>query len=221
MRRIALLTLAALAAAPVSAAERGFYFGLDAGMASYDLDRDAIDAAVEAALDSLGLTVLSGSSSTSDDGFTYGITLGYQILPYLAVEAAYVDLGDAEYNARASVTDGVTTGDLRAQVTPESSGPALSALGILPIGSAWEVYARVGVYFGSNDVEARVSSGGASASASDSSSSEELLWGAGVGYSRQHWTVRLDYQQFQDIGDEDVAGEADVDRFTLMSLYRF
>jgi len=219
--RLALLTLAALASSPALAAERGFYAGLDLGQASYDLDRRDIDSQIVDAFDSLGLAVLSSSSSTSEDGFTYGITLGYQILPYLAVEASYVDLDDAEYRGGATVTDGVATADFRTQVTTESSGPALSVLGILPLPRNWEVYARAGVYFSSTDVTARLSSGDVVFAASDSSNSEEFLWGAGVGYSRDQWTVRLDYQQYTDVGDEDVLGEVNVDRIAFSALYRF
>jgi len=219
--RLALLTLAALAASPSIAAERGFYAGFDLGQASYDLDRRGIDGQIVGAFDSLGLTVLSGNSSTSEDSFTYGITLGYQILPYLAVEASYVDLDDAEYRGSATVTDGVTTADFGTQVTTESSGPALSVLGILPLPRNWEVYARAGLYFSNTDVAARLSSGDVSSIGDDSSSSEEFLWGAGVGYSRDQWTVRLDYQQYTDVGDEDVLGETNIDRIAFSALYRF
>ena len=149
----------------------------------------------------VGLTVLDGQSSTSEDGFTYGIILGYQILPYLAVEAAYVDLGDAEYKSNLLVTDSVATTELNSKLTAESSGATLSALGILPFASGWEVYGRVGVYFGSNDAELQLSSVGVTESASDSSNSQDLVWGGGVGFTRGDWTLRLDYQQFADIGD--------------------
>jgi len=218
---LALLPLYALAASPSIAAERGFYAGFDLGQASYDLDRRDIDGQIVGAFDALGLTVLSGSSSTSEDGFTYGITLGYQILPYLAAEASYVDLDDAEYRGSATVTDGVTTADFGTQVTTESSGPALSVLGILPLPRNWEVYARAGLYFSNTDVAARLSSGDVSSIGDDSSSSEEFLWGAGVGYSRDQWTVRLDYQQYTDVGDEDVLGETNIDRIAFSALYRF
>jgi len=219
--RLTLLTLAALAASPSIAAERGFYAGFDLGQSRYDLDLRDIDGRVVDAFDSLGLSVLSGESSTSEDGFTYGITFGYQILPYLAVEASYVDLDDAEYRGSATVTDGVSAADFRTQVTTESSGPALSVLGILPLPRNWEVYARAGLYFSNTDVTAQLSSGDLVSSASDSSSSEEFLWGAGVGYSRDRWTVRLDYQQYTDVGDEDVLGEVNIDRIAFSALYRF
>jgi opacity protein-like surface antigen len=219
--RLALLTLAAVAASPSIAAERGFYAGLDLGQSSYDLNQRDIDNQVVDAFDSLGLTVLSGDSSTSEDGFTYGITFGYQVLPHLAVEASYVDLGDAEYRGSATVTDGVSAADFHTQVTADSSGPALSVLGILPLPRNWEVYARAGVYFSNTDVTAQLSSGDVVSAASDASNSEEFLWGAGVGYSRDRWTVRLDYQQYTDVGDDDVLGEVNIDRIAFSALYRF
>jgi opacity protein-like surface antigen len=220
-RTIALLGLAALVSTPALAAERGFYFGMDAGQYAYDLDQRGIDRLVVGALEDIGLDVLDGTSETSEDGFTYGIILGYQVLPYLAVEAAYVDLGDFEYKGRALVSDGVTTADLSAQLTGESSGATLSALGILPFASGWEVYGRAGVYFGSNDAEVRFTADGLSESASDSSNSTEFLWGVGAGYTRGDWTVRLDFQQFTDVGDSDSTGDVNVNRITIGAVYRY
>ena len=220
-RMIALLGLAALASTPAVAAERGFYVGLDAGQYAYDLDQGGIDRLVVGALEDIGLDVLDGSSETSEDGFTYGIILGYQILPYLAVEAAYVDLGDFEYKSSALVSDGVTTADLSAQLNGESSGATLSALGVLPIASGWEVYGRAGVYFGSNDAEVRFTADGIAESASDSSSSTEFLWGVGAGYTRGDWTLRLDFQQFMDVGDSDSTGDVNVNRIVLGAVYRY
>ena len=221
-RTIALLGLAALASTPAVAAERGFYIGLDAGQYAYDLDQRDLDSLVVGSIEDVGLDVLDGSSDTSEDGFTYGIIFGYQILPYLAVEAAYVDLGEAEYKANGTVTDGLTTAEMNAQLTTESSGPTLSVLGVLPVfDSGWDVYARAGVYFASNDVGARFTIDGISDSASDSSNSTEFLWGVGTGYTRGDWTVRLDFQQFTDVGDSDSTGDVNVNRIVLGAVYRY
>lgn len=221
-RTIALLGLAALVSTPAVAADRGFYFGLDAGQYAYDLDQRGIDRMIEGSLADVGLTVLDGQSSTSEDGFTYGIIFGYQILPYLAAEAAYVDLGDAEYRGNSQVSDGTTNAGMNSQLTAESSGATVSVLGILPVfASGWEVYGRAGVYFASNDVAARISIDGISEQASDSSNSTEFLWGVGAGYTRGDWTVRLDFQQFTDVGDSDTTGDVSVNRIVLGAVYRY
>jgi outer membrane protein OmpA-like peptidoglycan-associated protein len=235
--RIALAVLGALATVSAQAAgraslfddtthgsepRRGFYMGFDLGQANYGLDRGDLDSQLANSLQGAGINVLSGSSETSEDGFTYGIIFGWQFLPWLAVEAAYVDLGDAEYKSNTVITDGVATADLQTTLTAESAGATLSALGILPLGKGWDVYGRVGAYFGSNDATTAVSVDGIPAGLDDSSSSQTFLWGGGVGYSRGHWTVRLDYQQFTDVGDEGSGfGEVDVDRITFAGLYRF
>ena len=234
--RIALAVLGALATMSAQAGGRGslfdnppqsseprqgFYLGFDLGQSSYDLSRSDLDSELADSLQQSGINVLSGSSETSEDGFTYGLIFGWQFLPWLAVEAAYVDLGDSEYKSNTVISDGVATADLRTTLTAESAGPTLSALGILPLGKGWDVYGRVGAYFGSNDATAAVSVDGIAADLDDSSSSQTFLWGGGVGYTRGHWTVRLDYQKFTDVGDDNGFGEVDVDRITFAGLYRF
>ncbi len=222
MKRLWVLAgIALLGAAPVSAADRGFYVGFDLGQSSYDLDQQGIDRQIVGALEGAGLTVLDGRSQTSEDGFSYGILFGYQIWPFLAVEAAYVDLDSAEYKATALVSDGTVSGDLKAQLTADSSGPTLSVLGILPVWSGWEVYARAGVYFANNDATVRLSSADLSESLRDSSNTQEFVWGAGVGYQQGDWTVRLDFQQFTDVGDSSTFGDVNVDRIVLGAVYRY
>lgn len=221
MRRIVAVTgLALLVAAPANAVDTGFYAGVDVGQYSHDVDANGLSRQIDGALGDLGLTVSNASSDSSEDGFTYGVLIGYQFLPYLAVEAAYVDLGDAEFKRNATVSDGVTSADMRAQATTESSGPALSALGILPFMKGWEVHARAGVYFGSNDATARLRVDGFEQSASESSNSTEFLWGAGIGYTRGNYTGRLDYQQYTDVGDGST-GEASIDRLSFVAIVRF
>jgi nitrogen fixation-related uncharacterized protein len=221
-RMFALVGLAVMAALPAGAAERGFYWGMDLGQYSYGLDRNGIDRQLTGALDAVGLAVIDGSSNTSEDGFTWGLTVGYQVFPFLAVEAAYVELGEAEYKANLDVTDGTGVAPLNATLTTDSAGAALSALGILPLwSSGWDVYGRLGMYFSNGDGTIRLASDGVSDSASRSSNSESMLWGVGTGYTSGAWTLRLEYQQYMDVGDKDVTGEVDIDRITLGAIYHF
>jgi opacity protein-like surface antigen len=221
--RIALAVLATLVASPAFADEySGFYWGFDLGQASYGLDRNDLDSQIVDGLAQQGLTVLSGSSETSEDGFTWGITFGYQILRYLAVEAQYLDLSSAEYKVNAQVTDGVNTSDVRSAVNIDSSGFSVSGLGILPVwDTGWDFYGRVGMYFGSNDAELNLSADSFSDRVTDSSSSESFFWGVGAGYTRGQWTSRLEYQKYVDVGDDNSGlGQADVDRIVFSAVYR-
>ena len=219
-RMVAVLGLGLLVATPADAGDKGFYAGVDFGQYSHDLDANGLGRQVDGALGDLGLAVSNASSDASEDGFSYGLLVGYQFLPYLAVEAAYVDLGDAEFKRNVTASDGVTSADVSTQVTTESSGPSLSALAILPLRKGWEAHARAGVYFSSTDASLRLRVDGLDGSTSDSSNSTEFLWGAGIGYTRGRYTGRLDYQQYTDVGDSDTV-EASIDRITFVAIVRF
>lgn len=218
---LALAALAALSTTPAVAEDRGFYWGFDLGQYEYSLDQNALDQELVDSLESGGFDVLSGGSQISEDGFTWSLTLGYQFFRFLAVEAAWVDLGDAEYKASVEVDDGTFIIPLDTKVTNDSAGATLSALGILPFAGNWQVYGRAGVYFASNDLDVTASSGGESVAGEDSDNTQEFYWGLGAGYTQAQWTLRLEYQQYMDVGDDSTTGESDIDRITLGAIYKF
>ncbi len=57
--------------------------------------------------------------------------------------------------------------------------------------------------------------------AEDSDNTQEFYWGLGAGYTQAHWTLRLEWQQYMDVGDEDTTGEVDIDRITIGAVYHF
>lgn len=229
-RLFALVGLSALIATPAMAADsgywdsgrddRGFYVGADLGQYNWSLDENALNQSVVDTLGDLGLNVIDGASETSEDGFTWGLILGYQLLPFLAFEAAYVDLGSAEYKSNVDVTDGTNTSEASALLDIDSTGAAVSALGILPFAHNWQVFGRAGAYFGSTDSTARLSGVAVNDGGSNSSNATSFLWGAGLGYSNGQWTSRLEYQQFTDVGDDRGFSGVDVDRIVFSAVYR-
>jgi hypothetical protein len=96
--------------------DSGIYFGADLGQYTWDLDQNGLDQDVVDALGDEGLVIVNGGSDLSDDGFTWGLILGYQLFPFLAFEAAYVDLGSAEYKAGAA-RPFVTIGNAKIETT--------------------------------------------------------------------------------------------------------
>lgn len=229
-RLFAVLGLCSLAATPAVAEDRGFwdhvadnsgfYFGFDVGQSTWGLSRGDLDQDVVDTLGDLGLSVISGGSEVSDDGFTWGLTIGYQLIPYVAFEAAYVDLASAEYKASVDASDGVNTTPASVRVDADSTGAALSGLGILPFAEHWQVFGRVGAYFGSTDSTARLAVNGTELNGSDSSNSTSFLWGAGVGYTNGDWTSRVEFQQYTDVGEDGGFGGVDVDRIVFSAVYR-
>jgi len=231
MKRIcAVLGLATLVATPAVAGDggtwghlwdgSGIYFGADLGQYTWDLDRNSLDGDVINSLGDVGLSVIDGGSDLSDDGFTWGLTLGYQLFPFLAFEAAYVDLGSAEYKAGATVTDGVNTGSFSTRMDVESQGAAVSGLAILPFARHWQVFGRAGAYFGNNDSTVQATLDGVEARQSGSNNSTSFLWGAGLGYTNANWTTRLEYQQYTDVGEDSGFSGVDIDRIVLAAVYR-
>jgi len=220
--RIALGVLAALATMQVMAAEpTGLYLGFDLGQSSWDVDMRDAENELLTVLEDEGLDVLDASTETSDSAFTWGLHLGYQIWPFFAVEAGYLDLGEAEYKARGTVTDGINTSDVAITANIDSSGFVLSALGMVPLGhSGWDIFGRAGVYFGSNDLEGSLTVDEVVDSGKDDTSSESFMWGAGVSYTGGQWTTRLEYQQYMDVGDDGNFDGMDVDRIVLGAVYR-
>jgi opacity protein-like surface antigen len=212
-----------LAAGSLQAAETsGFYVGFDVGMSRADIDKREIDRALVGAFESVGLIVLDGDSRLEEADGTYGLIAGYRIGPYLALEAQYLWLGEPHYRAEGTITDGVFVAPAKAEVEWDSKGAALSALGIWPLARQWELFARAGAYFAETSTTVSLSIDGLQARERLSKSTTELLWGVGGTYiAGANWSVRLEYQQVPDLGDEDRTGETDVERLNLAWLYRF
>jgi OOP family OmpA-OmpF porin len=215
--------LALLSGAASAAEGTGFYVGVDAGQSSFDMKKGEIDSGVAFAIeDVLGLAIVDASSKLDDSDTTYSLFVGYRFLPYLAVEASYLDLGKATYKASGTVTDGESLIDANVNLDWDSKGPTLSVLGILPFADVWDVYARLGVFFADTKANIKLSALGDSGAVDTSKNTTEFLWGVGGGYTfLDNWTVRLEYQMIPNLGDKNETGEFDADRITLGVLYRF
>jgi len=153
----------------------------------------------------------------------WGALVGYRIVRYAAIELSYLDLGSLERTE--SFAGGIILPFLTTfEHELETSGPAVSALGILPIGKSFEIYARAGVLFADSELSTRVVESTVPVFAGDSSitfGSRSLLWGAGAQFNwREHWSVRLDFQRFEGVGEDSGPGEADIDLLSLAVLFR-
>lgn len=211
---------AALALTPfltAGAAESGFYIGATVGQSQMDVSKDDLDWLVTEIL-----PVVEGESSLDDSDTAFSGLVGYRFGKHIAVEAAYVDLGETRYRASGLLDtgDGFIDADLDLDIG--ATGPALSVLGLLPVGQNWDLYARLGVFFA--DVEAGVSltDGFESASESVSDSGEEFFYGVGAAYNfAQRFAVRAEFTQYKDVGNEESVGEADVNLLSLGVTYTF
>lgn len=113
-RRLAVLAVLLLAAAPAVAADidKGFYFGGGVGQTGVEIDNPSFD--------------------LDDDDNGWKAIVGWRIFKFLAVEANWVDFG--------TVADSMGGTD----VDVTTDGVDVSALGILPLGGHFELFVKGG-----------------------------------------------------------------------------
>lgn len=159
----------------------GPYVQLDLGTTRFDVRKTALDEWSE---------VPAEASSLDKSDIGYSLAAGFRFSPYLAIEAAYLDLG--RYSYRVEDEEGTV------ELGFGSRGPALSVIGTWPINDTWSLEGRAGAYLGKSKLRGWVSlaldpddglelegSGGSDAG---------LLLGAGiVATFSGNWAVRLGY----------------------------
>jgi OOP family OmpA-OmpF porin len=132
MRKISFTAVVALALLVIGAPAAnagGWYVGGSVGQTSADL----------------GGSVNPGPGISVDDSDTgFKVLGGFNIMKFLAVEAAFVDVGQVS-------VDGTVQG-IGSSVTAEADGFAVEALGIFPFANKFEVFAKAGLYLWDGDV---------------------------------------------------------------------
>lgn len=206
---VAAMTVVGLGAAAPSYAQ--WYVGASVGKSDIKFNNAAQS---DQFLD-LGFTNPSTVSSTKDTGYrAFG---GYQLHKYIAIEAAYVDLG--RFSFRTDVTPrGSLTGSTRID------GFELSALGTLPLGERFGLFARVGAlsaetrtsYTGGGSIETLI--GGES----QKRRSTELAYGAGAMFNiNKNFSVRGEWSRYEKLGNVLTGGRTDANLYSLGLVYRF
>lgn len=201
-------------AAPHGALAAGFYMDASISQSSVGgVSQSELDAAMvgvgEETFDSF---VLNDSSlDKTDTGYSFAV--GYQFTPYVAVEAAFVQLGKVSYEADVAVDQGGGPLDLTTGFNFKSSGPALSVAGTWPVGPSLTLDARAGAFFARTKVSVFASDG--ATTETDSLGSEKdtsLLLGVGASWAlTPNLALRLGYARF----DKAVAGEGDAGNLSL------
>lgn len=189
---IAVVVGLALSAPRAQAAdESGFVLGTRVGVARYPSAQTLVFGPDR--------EELHGDRSDHVD-FAWAIDVGYRFNRYFALEASYVDLGEASgpvTNQDSSVV---------AQVTSDAEGAALTLIGSWPF-DRWELYAIVGVFF--NDTSSSISgeAQGAPFSERASGEDEDTILGAGVAYRvTDRARLKLDISSYNRVGESETTG---------------
>lgn len=208
-----------------SAAEPGWYYGLNAGRSGIDLTLAELDEASDGLIATAG-PPLSRSSTLEDQDTSWSIFFGYQFSQHFAFEAGYLNLGSFPYRyaGTADLTGfgGGAADPTTVGYTRDVKGYPLSVLGILPLGLMFDIHARAGVLFATAEQKITSTAGTASLAFSDSATSQDLFFGAGAAMNLgDSWSLSLDWVQYDKVGDGDTILETDLDALSLSVIYRF
>lgn len=222
----------ALALLPVAGAQaqerEGWYFGVSGGASSIDVSRADFDAFADNALVLGSIDLMledpsilvdfqrTGESSLDDSGTGWSAYAGYR-WRYVAAEVGYLNLGRASYRTPIIVNPIDPAGpafEASATGKAASQGAFAALLGVLPLGSQFDLYVRGGVYNSRTTVSLE---GFASAKAT----SNDLFAGIGADWSfSEGFAARVEYTRYLDVGDEDRTGEFDIDLVSVSVLFR-
>jgi hypothetical protein len=215
--------------AACAADDQGFYFGLFGGTTSVDTqgsreDRDeAVAIPIAELLIADGFNVSSIESSLDDSDLGWGLEIGYRFNRYIAVEAGYVDLGEALYEAILTVDDGIEEFPVEVSSRFVSAGPTAAVLGMLPLNEQFVVHAKAGLYFADTRFRGRVRDVEFAENLLHSevdAGEKEVFFGVGGAWNiNDRYSLRLEYQRYLDVGDDDTT-ETDVDLIALSVLFR-
>jgi opacity protein-like surface antigen len=227
---IALAALASTFTVPALAAEPGFYLGASVGRAEEDPKSNGTNIAIglfPSQIQHIDPTRVDADNS----GAAWGAAAGYRFNRYIAAEVEYMDFGTADVSETYDLSailptlPGVPTGTpiliTPAQLTRTYSsrvkGPALSMLGTLPVGKAWDLFLRAGVLFADRKIEV-----GQSIGLGDTTFGS-TVWLAGVGADwsfANRWALRAEYQHTGKLDSNFLVGETELDRVALSVLFK-
>lgn len=204
-----------LTATCAGAAEPGFYVAASLGLGVEDPKSAGTNVG-----NSMGIFHVDADQIDVDDGkLAWSVGLGYRVNKYLAGEVEYIDFGTTEVTEHYSVDNTslpfpfptVFTLNYSSNVT----GPALSLLGMLPVGENFELFLRGGALFGSREFKTGFGA------LEEKFSRTVWLAGAGVTWSfAKRWAIRAEYQQIGKLGESFVSGETELQRMSLSALFR-
>jgi len=222
---VTILCLAAGVGQPAFAAQLGPYVGGSYGVAESHAEFQTFDNfTVNLLYPFIQFEPTShvASLDTEDQGYT-GL-IGYRITAHFAIEGMFSDMGEVTYRAS---SEGSFAGNPPAvadtTIEGRASGVGLYALGIVPFGYRWEVYARGGVQFTTTGADGRFNDGNFVDAILDfgRESSTDYVGGVGIAMSIfDIYGARLEYARVFDAADGSIS-EGDIDLVSLGFIVAF
>lgn len=214
------LNAAADEASPPATYQPGFYLVASVGQMDQEFSKDqGMNFAIVSPFGGGVFHAFPDSIDVDNDDQSWKGTLGYRINKYLAAELSYVDFGESDVTERYTFADTPIPffpSELTRDYVADVSGPLVSVMGILPLGSRFEVFVRAGMLFADQEIEQTFPSG----SQSDTFGSEIWVGGAGLEWHfASRWSARLEYLRTDTIDKTPMSGSSELDDLSLGILF--
>jgi hypothetical protein len=206
----------------------GWYLGASGGPATHDVSKGGASDSIVIIFgvgDGGGVRAVPRTTlHTDSDSTGWRGLAGYRFHRNFAAELEYLDFGTSRVQETYLIDDtgfpfpGTVT--FVKNFTTDVSGPAISALGKLPVGAGFELFARAGVLFADSKVRSRgttVPVSGVSSTYGD----RVLVGGLGVDWNfAGRWSARLEYERSKAIERNNDIAESHVELLSLGVLFR-
>jgi opacity protein-like surface antigen len=209
IKHLATAALVSAITIPSASAESGFYSGASYGNAKND----------KGPCNKAGAIL---NCDKEDNGLK--ILIGYQSLENLAIEFDYLDLGESKFDLN-NYPFGLGSFNLRNGKTTYN-GWGASLVPRIKIIDNLHVFARVGFIVAEVETKTDVllASDTPVFLAKDTSKDEDASgrWGVGLQYDlAEHFAIRVEYEEFRDIGDSKTTGQVDNEFTSVGVIYKF
>jgi opacity protein-like surface antigen len=166
------LVAATMSTAALADNPTGFYVGGGFGRFNLDIDSPAdFGNGINAAVD--------------DNDNSYKILAGYRFAPFIALEAAYVNLGEPG--------DAISSAGSNGRYSLKADGFAPAVIGTIPVGPL-ELSGKLGYYYYDVDVRTNLNTGGSQFVTGHSRN--DFFYGAGLGITFiDHLNVKVEYER--------------------------
>jgi OOP family OmpA-OmpF porin len=206
----ALSILLICAAGIATAADSGFYIGLDEGWVKYP----------GTATRQIDTTTLTGNE-LNDTNLTYDFSAGYQFNRYFRLEAGWVDLSERSGLLRGVVGDKGALGN----TSFSAKGETLVAIGTLPLGR-WDLSLKAGILRADAHLEFSGTVGNEPFASRLTAISTHPLYGLDLGYDiDSHWRIHSGFTTYRNVGSADPSGfrivGPNISTLTLGIVFRF
>ncbi len=223
---LALLAVGAHAAEPTFTP--GFYLGASVGGATHDVGNGGAQDSILVGFGGIGgggiVTVFRSDLETDNDSTGWRGLAGYRFNRYLAAELEYLDFGTSHIHESYLIDVGFPFPDgftINKDFDTDVSGPAVSAIGKLPLGERFELFLRAGVLFADSKVRSGQALQIPPVPDTVTYADRVLIGGVGVDWNfAGRWSARLEYQRSKNIEPNLDIAESHVELISLGVLIR-